>query len=500
MSDSEDEKSRPREDVSGGWPAERSDTFGAGNGNGFGDEDVLAGDEPLLPYARTKFRRKRDVLAVVVIAVTGLVAGLLLWQSSDVRGTSSQPYDGPVPTQAPPTRFPSSLGESWRAKSSATPLPVAVGETIVTGEGGEVAGRDPLTGDVRWSYTRDLPLCTVSASWEMAVAVYEKPDNLLRSDDSRKAGGCSEFTSLDPGTGRRGRQPDPTEERAKPDGGQRNSDAEAGTRLLFDGTYVTTTGERLLTTVRSDLVRTVEYGELPVLTNPDRQPRTGCTYGTVAVEAGRIAVIERCPDDPSDRLTVYNATHDENDDDKPVVVSSVVVGKGAQVVGMSEHCKVTRESEDGAEEGLQADVELCTAIVVPNPARLVVYDQKGAQLAEHELDLGPGDLRTEPADHTVATNRTTGAIYWFTGSRTIALSEVDLSPLWTVEDALGPGTAFAGKIVIPVPDGLAVLQPTDGERIGTIPVDRGDYTGLVTTSALGAMIYEQRGDTLVALN
>jgi hypothetical protein len=54
--------------------------------------------------------------------------------------------------------------------------------------------------------------------------------------------------------------------------------------------------------------------------------------------------------------------------------------------------------------------------------------------------------------------------------------------------------------VIPVTDGLAVIQPTDGERIGTIPVDRGDYTGLVTTSALGSMVYEQRGDTLVALN
>jgi hypothetical protein len=482
--------SEPRDDLPGGWPAaERSDAFG----NGIGDEDVLVGDEPLLPYARTKFRRKRDVLAVVVIAVIALVAALLMWQSSDARNTSSQPYDGPVPTQEPPTRFPASLGESWRARSSATPVPVAVGETIVTGEGGEVAGRDPFTGEVRWRYTRDLPLCTVSTSWQMALAVYQKSDNLLPAGDSRKGGGCSEFTALDPGSGRRGRQPSPTEERAKPDGGQRNSDAELGTRLLSDGTYVTTTGERLLTTVRSDLVRTVEYGELPAIVNPDKQPRTGCTYGTMAVEAGRIAVIERCPDDPSERLTVYNATHDDNDDDKPVVVSSVVVGEGAQVVGMSEHCRVARDGEETA-------VELCTAVVLPNPARLVVYDQTGTQIAQHEVDLGAGDLRTEPADHTVATNRTTGAIYWFTGSRTIALSEVDLSPLWTVEDALGPGTAFAGKIVIPVTDGLAVIQPTDGERIGTIPVDRGDYTGLVTTSALGSMVYEQRGDTLVALN
>jgi hypothetical protein len=30
-------------------------------------------------------------------------------------------------------------------------------------------------------------------------------------------------------------------------------------------------------------------------------------------------------------------------------------------------------------------------------------------------------------------------------------------------------------------------------------VDRGDYTGPVTMSTLGSMVYEQRGDTLVAM-
>lgn len=457
-----------------------------------GDEDVLDGDEPADPVDRTRFHRKRDVVVAVFIAVAALVGGLLLWQSSDTRATTAQTYAGNVTTPPRPTTFPPSLGEAWRARSGATPEPVTVGPSVVTGDGGEVAGRDPVTGDVRWRYTRDLPLCTVSSAWSMALAVYERSDNLLPDDDSRKQGGCSEVTAFDPGSGKRGRQSKPDDKRDKPDGGQRNSDAELGTRLLSDGSYVTTTGSQLLTTWRSDLVQTMEYGKVPAVVNPDKQPRTECTYGTVAVIPGKIAVIEHCPDDPGDRLTVYKSTGNDDDAEKPVVVASVVVGKGAQVVAMSERCRVRR---DGAEETIQQ----CTAIALPNPNRLMVLDEKGVEIESHPLDLAPGDLRAEPAGHVVSVNKATGAVYWFTGSRTIALSMNDLSPLWTVEGALGPGTAFAGRILVPVVDGIAVLNPADGTRIGTLPVDREGYSGLVTMSALGPMVFEQRGNTLVAL-
>jgi len=113
--------------------------------------------------------------------------------------------------------------------------------------------------------------------------------------------------------------------------------------------------------------------------------------------------------------------------------------------------------------------------------------------------LAPDDLRGEPAGQTMSVNRVTGAVYWYTGSRTIALSMDDLRPLWTVENAMGPGTAFAGKILVPVPDGIEVLNPATGERVATTPIDRGDYDGEIAMSAMGPMVFEQRGDTLVAL-
>jgi hypothetical protein len=457
-----------------------------------GDEDVLDGtDEPVERWERTKFHRKRDVLVAAVIAVAALVGGLMLWQSSDTRATTSDTYAGTVTSPARPTTFPPSLGEVWRAKSPATPQPVAVNSTVVTGNGGDVAGRDPLTGDVRWRYTRDLPLCTVAGAFQQAIAVYAKKDNLLPDSDPRKRGGCSEVTALWPPTGQRGRPPRDGEQKDKPFQGNRNSDAELGTRLLYDGSYVTTTGSRLLTTWRSDLVQTMEYGKVPAVVNPEKQPRVGCTYGTISVVTGRIAVIEHCPTDPADRLTVYRATGSENDAEKPVVVSSTVVGEDVKVVAMADQCRLDPARPD--------DIQVCTAIALPHPNRLVVLNEKGETVKSYPLSVGANDLTEEPKDHTMVVNRAIGAVYWFTGSKTIALSLDDLRPLWTIDRALGPGVAFAGKYLVPVTSGIAVLDPATGEQLTSTPVDRDGYRGVVTMATMGPMVYEQRGDTLVAL-
>src|SRR5699024_9202393 len=219
------------------------------------------------------------------------------------RATKSHtaPAAGPpsVPDQVPET-----LRPAWQAASSATDGPLAVGPTVVTAVGGTVRGRDARSGEVRWKYTRDRELCTVSRAWSKVLTVH------------RKGHGCSEVTQLDPATGRRT--------------AQRNSNAPLGTRLVTDCHYpttelsrsstaeqhcgyVTATGTTLLNTWRDDLVRTVEYGEVPALVQPGNQPRPDCDYGTVASAAGKVGVIEQCPDDSHDRLTVYDAVPEEAD-------------------------------------------------------------------------------------------------------------------------------------------------------------------------------------------
>jgi hypothetical protein len=431
-------------------------------------EDVL--DEPAhepppvgeRPRARS-WRTRADFVAVALIAVVAITATVLTWVFSDARATTS--ITGPSSWEPLPevVALPPTLAEVWRARSGATQSPVVVqtpakdtGEekpsTVVTGDGGEVNGRDPLTGDVRWTYKRDLPLCVASTAWGRAMALYSKGTN------------CSELTSLDGVTGER---------RA-----QRNGDAEPGTALLNEGSHLLTTGSKYLEVYRrDDLVKSLEYGTLRAIVNPNKQPRVGCTFGSVAVTSGRFAIIERCPDDSSDRVTVLKPNPDKSDEPK-VFASVLTGGRNAQVVAVTDKL---------------------VAVAMPDPARIVVFDaETGNQVTESPVDVPAGDF-SEPPNHVARSVATKTNVFWFTGSKTIALSQETLTPLWTAEGALGAGTTLAGRALIPVKDGLRVYEQATGAVVGTIRVRRDGYDGPVQLATAGPVVLEQRGETLVAL-
>jgi outer membrane protein assembly factor BamB len=416
----------------------------------------VVGQDQVRPRRRgvNPFRRPIDYVVAVLVVVSSLVVGLVLWSRSDIHNTVLILGPGGVSAPAAPTRFPPSLAEFWSQPSPATPTPVVVGPTVVTAGDGAVVGRDPLTGDQRWSYTRDLPLCTVAGAFGKVVAVYHRSN-------------CNEVTELDPVTGARG--------------SQRNGDAQLGTQLVYDGTYVTTTGPTLLDTWRLDLVQTMEYGTVPDFINPNVQPRTGCHYGSVAAYVGVIAVIERCAGEHSDRLTLYRAT--ATDADKPNVVFSQELGaQGTRVVTMN---------------------QLYVAVAMPGPSRLVIFNaQNGKELKDYPLDLPTADLAGDPPGLVVPVSTATGGVvtYWYTGSSMIALSTTDLHPQFTVPNTLGAGVVFAGQYLVPVPNAIQVLDPASGRKIGEIGVDRHGYTGPVSMASLGPVVLEQRGPTLAALH
>jgi hypothetical protein len=81
----------------------------------------------------------------------------------------------------------------------------------------------------------------------------------------------------------------------------------------------------------------------------------------------------------------------------------------------------------------------------------------------------------------------------------VALSMSDLNPLWTANGTLGAGTTLAGRLLLPVENGLKVLDQVTGEEVAKLPVDRGDHTGPVEMATEGPVVLEQRGGTLVAL-
>ncbi|GAB2990981.1 Rv3212 family protein [Saccharothrix stipae] len=434
------------------------------------DEDVLAEpDEPQVeqrsephdephdddtfePLPARSWRTRGDFIGLALVVVGVLVASLVLWITSDARNTVSQTGPSEITPLQPVTALPPTLSEIWRAPSGATPAPVNLDSVVVTGDGGEVVGRDALTGDVRWRYARDWPLCTVTTAWGRVFAVHRKETN------------CSEVTTLEVGSGKRGPQ--------------RNGDAELGTRLLNEGSHVLTTGETFVEVYRrDDLVRSMEYGALRAIVNPNKQPRTGCTYGSFAVTGGKVALIERCPAlDPSDRLTVLKPNPEKADE--PQVITTAVTGEtGARVIAVT-----------------------ATRVAVAVPGRIVVFDaETGSAVGTHAVDVTAEELAGDPPGRVASTFTSTANTYWFTGSKTVALSLTDLTPLWTANGTLGAGTTLAGRLLVPVERGLKVLDQVTGEEVASLPVDRGDHTGPVEMATEGPVVLEQRGTTLVAL-
>ena len=416
--------------------------------------------------------RRADLLVAALIAVIVLTGAIVIAATSPAAHTTSVPAAAPFPVQpAAPSEVPTTLTEVWRQPSSATTTPVVAGPVVVTGDGSTVTGRDPITGTRRWLYRRDLPLCTVGAGWNFAIAVF------------RDGNYCSEVSALHADTGVRGPL--------------RNSDVPPGTQLLWDGDRMTATGRRHLETWRSDLVKTLEYGQLRSPTEPNLQPRPQCAHTSVAVTSGLVGITERCPHEPGDRLTVLRP--DNADSDSPdEVFSTILPTTGATLIALT------------------SDRE---AVLLPGPPRISVRDSNGSEIANYPLNLpAPGATNSAithrtltghaaPPDNAVPaaaaeaplTTHIPGAVLWWTGTSTVALDIDDLHPIWTLPGTLGSGTLFADQLLIPAGGAELLVNVVSGTVLRTIAVNRGDYRGSVSTSAIGPILLEQRGTAIAAL-
>ncbi len=413
---------------------------------------------------RAERGRRGDLVAAAVL-VLALAAGVAtLWWYSPAAGTSSHTAAEPLVAPLAATVVPTGFAFAWQAPSAATPGPVVAGPAVVTADGSTVVGWDARIGAQTWSYTRDLPLCTAAAGFPAADGGVGRVFALYRNVAGDRPY-CSELTSLRPDTGARA--------------AQRNPDARPGTRVLADAGLIALTGTDHAEILRSpDLVRTLEFGDVPAPVQPNQQPRSGCTFGSFAFDAARLGVVERCPGEPTDRLTVL-AAEGPDGPGKPTEQFSVPLpGPGARIVALSSRR---------------------TAVALSGPPRLLIVDEAGAQTALVPLDLPDSDLAADPPGGAVPTAADVQRRYWWTGSRTIALDAADLTPIWTLRGTLGAGTRYAEALLVPVPDGLAEVDITSGAVRRTIAVTREDRSAPVVVAAHGELLLEQRGPTLVAL-
>lgn len=405
----------------------------------------------------------------MVIAVVVLVGVAVVLRSGDESGTVLIPAPRPL-AAPPPGPVPTSLVEAWHTDSPATApgaTPIVAGPAVITagpgGNGGLVVGHDPRTGAAAWWYTRPEPPCAVGAGFGDAIAVFRTAGPL--------GPWCSDVATFNPATGARGPS--------------RNADLREGTRLLTDRDHVTGTGRDYLETWRSDLVLTTSIGNLPTpVQPPDVQPRSRCTNGSVSTTGTTLVALERCPGEDSDRLTFFN--EDPSSSEKPEERGSVLLGvRGARLVTAS-GSRAAVAAPDGTLRVVALDAP---PIVIPlGPAAGPTTDPPG--LNTPVRGGGPVQL-------------------WWTGTATVGLDAVDLRPRWTLPGTVGPGLAVPAEtgapttLLVPVPNGLAVVDAATGRPRATLPVDRGPAptpSGVpIGMAMVGTMVLEQRGVQVVAL-
>jgi outer membrane protein assembly factor BamB len=398
-------------------------------------------------------RTRADIYAAIMIAVAVVIVMVVEWTISDARATESDPAGHPAAAPAAADHLPTALHELWHAPDGAAARALASGGVAITGDDGTVAGHDPVTGTRLWKYQRDMPLCGVENQFGTVIATY------------RDRRGCSQTTLLgaDNGTRRTAR----------------SSYMDQSVRLSVDGTYVLAQGSDRLEMWRSDLVRTLEYGYVDAPVNVRTQPRTGCTLLSAASSTTRLAVLEHCPGDDADRLTVQNPAPKDNTVPEEYG-SHVLTEPGATISG----ARVVAVSESRVALSLPG-----TGTAAPE---LAIYDTSANLVAVHRLTAAL-------SEHTTTT-RIGSAFLVFTGNSLIALNATTFDPVWTAPDALGSPAMLAGRLIMPVTDGIAVLDPTTGAQTSRIPLQRSDYhNDPISLAALGSTLLELRGATLYAL-
>jgi hypothetical protein len=396
-------------------------------------------------------RTRGDLLvAAAIVAVIAVTAGLIWW-TSDARATVSRPAAKPVPALTSATDVPATLRELWTAPSPATTEPVLAGGSVVTGAGREVDGRDPATGAVLWSFSRDLDLCGVTSVYQYAVAVY--PD----------ARGCGQVSTIDGKTGKRG----PT----------RTAYADPEVRLSTDGTTVLSAGDSRLEQWRSDMVRMNSYGALDARIKPDVPAQPICRLVSAAASPSAVSAIESCPQQPDERLTLLRPDKEE---DQPLVkhvaLPGVPADSDAQVIAVS---------------------ETTTAVYLPTPKPVVnIVDETGTTVSS--------TLLPKPASLAATMSRAGDLITWWTGDSVMVFESNGLHYRYTVsavggQAPVGPATMLAGRLLVPVTTGYDVFDPVSGRGESHIQLTRPASPDPVVPAVAGTTLLEQRGGTLVAL-
>ena len=402
-------------------------------------------------------RRRRDlwVTGAIALVSVGAIGGAVL--TADIRQASLSTND--VPRAEAPAEWsapPEKLTEAFRVDSpnpAAGPRGIVSQDVLIAAaESGVTAYTDK--GEVAWEYSRgDAPLCSVATAWDKVVMTF------------RTGVGCGDTVAIDAATGQYA--------------GTRSAINSPEVVPISSNDRVGTVSSDRVDIWRSDMVRTVEYGNVEAKQEPGLQPQEGCSINSALTRTELLVVSETCPQEPDVNWLRFQKTTPE-DSRAPELNKSVAIN--------AEGVRLVAVGQSGA------------TVYVPGPEpQLISYDDNGVKLAQSTVEPSPA-INESSTPFASETADLPHHISWFDGQTLYLLTPSSLDVDRSFDDALGTGIAVGGRLLYPTDKGIAVANWSTGKVERTIPVDRGSYDGPVALSLAGEAIIETRGKELVTFH
>lgn len=219
-------------------------------------------------------RTKADWLAVGAITAIAAVALGFSVATSDISHASLQRENTPgAEHQASYLEAaPEALTEAFRLPNESVAgqfRPIASRGLVMSNDDHTVTATNP-DGSTAWTYTRDnVEICSMGTAWDRVVVTY------------RNGRGCGDVVSIDAATGMY------ADTRSA-----NNSDT---VHAIYSNDRIGTVSSDRVDLWRSDLVRTVEYGDVEAKQEPDLQPNESCTINSALTRTELLVVSETCP-------------------------------------------------------------------------------------------------------------------------------------------------------------------------------------------------------------
>lgn len=399
----------------------------------------------------TPLRRTRgDLIAAAVITVICVLCVGAAWLTAPIRTVELHPAAQEQDNAGRLAAAPTTLTEHFRLVDDApNAQPVVVDGLIITyREEDKTVTATTAHGDTAWTYTRPEDLCALGQAWGKVVATY------------RTGVGCGDVVAIDALTGTHS--------------GTRSAIAPSEITLLHSNDRVGYAAASRVELWRSDMVRTVEYGEVEAPQEPEMQPHQ-CAVSSALTRTELLAVTESCADGAF--LRFQDASPE--DSRKPELLSSVEIAPDAYLVAIGKD--VAAIYDPAASEIRSYNTEGDTVSISAVPA----LDRPDKTLSG-VVSLPVADL---PHHMTFHDNDTL-----------VLMEPTNLAATGVFNGALGTGFAAGDRLLYATDGGVAVVNWDTQAVENIVTVDRGGYVGPVHVNSAGATIVEKRGREIVVLD